>query len=131
MIQQSAFKPRSLFKRIDWLTLFLLILLALVGIVSIYSVEYRAGDTLFFDFSKSYAKQTIFFGLALIIGLFIIVSNSKIITSIPFLVYLIGFLFLLLALTPLGKGVKARIHGSFWVSLPFTRRIDEIFTSLA
>jgi rod shape determining protein RodA len=51
-------------------------------------------------------KQLIFLGISLFVALIIILMDSKIFTAIPFLGYVIGFILLLLALTPLGKGVR-------------------------
>jgi rod shape determining protein RodA len=42
----------------------------------------------------------------LLFGFVIILLDSKFITAIPFLSYVVGFIFLLLTLTPLGKAVK-------------------------
>ncbi len=99
-------KPKKFVERIDWLMVVLFVALAVIGVLSIYSVEHRDTDISFFLKNKNYSKQAIFLGASLFIGFIIIFMDSKFFTSIPFMGYLIGFLFLLLALTPLGKGVK-------------------------
>ncbi|MBK8145412.1 MAG: rod shape-determining protein RodA [Bacteroidetes bacterium] len=93
-------------ERIDWPLVILFALLSLIGVLCIYSVEHRDTDISLFMKNTRYAKQAIFLGASIVIGFIIIFMDSKFFTSIPFLGYLIGMLFLLLALTPLGKGVK-------------------------
>jgi len=101
-----SFKAKSLFERLDWLMVFLYLILAVIGVLCIYSVEHRSTDVSFFIMKSNYMKQLIFLGVSLFVALLIILMDSKIFTSIPFLGYVIGFVLLLLALTPLGKGVR-------------------------
>jgi rod shape determining protein RodA len=103
---QGNFKPKNFIERIDWPMVILFVLLSLIGVLCIYSVEHRDTDISLFMKNTRYAKQAIFLGASIVIGFIIIFMDSKFFTSIPFLGYLIGMLFLLLALTPLGKGVK-------------------------
>lgn len=127
-----SIKPLKIVERIDWVMVALFILLALLGVLCIYSVEHRDTDLTFFIKDKRYFKQAIFLGVSLIIGFVIIIFDSKFFTSIPFLGYLIGFLFLLLALTPLGKGVKGS-HS--WLNLGILTfqpgELMKLFTSLS
>ena len=101
-----SFKATSLFERIDWLMVFFYGILVLIGVLCIYSVEHRSTDVSFFMMKSNYMKQLIFLGISLFVALIIILMDSKIFTAIPFLGYVIGFILLLLALTPLGKGVR-------------------------
>jgi rod shape determining protein RodA len=82
--------------------------------------------------NKNYSKQLIFLGLSLFIGFIILLTDSKFFTSIPFLGYLIGIFLLLLALTPLGKGVKGS-HS--WLNLGFFTfqpgELMKLFTALS
>lgn len=127
-----SIKPKKFIERIDWLVVMLFIVLALIGILSIYSVEHRDADLSFFIKDKNYTKQIIFFSLSLFVGFVIIFMDSKFFTAIPFLGYFIGMIFLLLALTPLGKGVKGS-HS--WLNLGlFTFQPGELmklFTTLS
>ncbi len=101
-----SFKATSLFERIDWLLVFFYSALVLIGVLCIFSVEHRSTDASFFMMKSNYMKQLIFFGISLFVALIIILMDSKLFTSIPFLGYVVGFVLLLLALTPLGKGVR-------------------------
>lgn len=129
---QTNLIPKKFIERIDWLMVVLFLVLALIGVLCIYSVEHRDTDISFFLKNKRYFKQGIFLGVSLIIGFVIIFMDSKFFTSIPFLGYLIGFLFLLLALTPLGKGVKGS-HS--WLNLGILTfqpgELMKLFTALS
>lgn len=126
-----SFKPKSISERIDWLMVLLYVLLVCIGIMAIYSVEHRDTDISFFLKEKNYWKQSVFFGLSIVLAFVIIQTDSKLFTAIPFLGYAIGVLFLLLALTPLGKGVKGS-HS--WLNLGFFSfqpgELMKLFTSL-
>ncbi len=125
-------KTKKFIDRIDWLMVLLFITLAVIGVLSIYSVEHRDTDISFFLKNKNYSKQAIFLGASLLIGAIIIFMDSKFFTSIPFLSYLIGFFLLLLALTPLGKGVKGS-HS--WLNLGILTfqpgELMKLFTALS
>jgi cell division protein FtsW (lipid II flippase) len=45
---QVNLKPKKFIERIDWLMVALFIVLALIGVLSIYSVEHRDSDISFF-----------------------------------------------------------------------------------
>ena len=101
-----SFKAKTLFERIDWIMVFLYMLLVLIGVLCIFSVEHRSTDASFFMMKSNYMKQLIFFIIAMFLGFVLLILDSKLFTSIPFLGYVVGFILLLLALTPLGKGVR-------------------------
>lgn len=110
----------------------LFLLLSVIGVMMIYSVEHRETDTGFILLEKNYSKQLIFLGLSIIVGFVIIATDSKLFTTTPFLLYVFGIVLLLLALTPLGKGVKGS-HS--WLNLGFMTfqpgELMKLFTSLA
>ncbi len=130
-MKQNSYKNQSLIDRIDWLMVILFIVLALIGVLSIYAVEHRDTDQAFLIMNKNYSKQLIFFGISMVVAFIILMTDSKLFTSIPFLAYAIGFVLLLLALTPLGKGVKGS-HS--WLNLGFMTfqpgELMKLFTSL-
>ncbi len=131
-MRAQPFTSKAFIERIDWILVILFLVLSLIGVLSIYSVEHRETDVAFLILSKNYSKQLIFLGISLVVAFLILMTDSKFFTSIPFLSYLIGFFFLLLALTPLGKGVKGS-HS--WLNLGlFTFQPGELmklFTALA
>lgn len=125
-------QQKSYIERLDWSLIFLFVTLTLIGITAIYSVEHRDTDVSFIMADKNYWKQLVWFGISLFIAFVILVMDSKFFTSIPFLGYLIGTVFLLLALTPLGKGVKGS-HS--WLNLGFFTfqpgELMKLFTALS
>ncbi len=122
---------RSLFSRLDALTFALYLALVLIGLVAVYSVEYRSTDIGYFTLGKNYTSQTIFFGLSLFVGLIILFTDSKAFASIGFLSYLLGILLLIVTIF-FGKDVKGS-HS--WLSIGGVRfqpgEVCKIFTSLA
>ncbi|MBL7772551.1 MAG: rod shape-determining protein RodA [Chitinophagaceae bacterium] len=101
-----SYHKTSLADRIDWLLIIMYLALTIIGVLCIYSVEHRDTDIGFFIKNKNYVQQFIWFSISIVVGFVIIMMDSKFITTIPFLSYVVGFFFLLLTLTPLGKAVK-------------------------
>lgn len=101
-----SYHKTSLADRIDWLLIIMYLALTVIGVLCIYSVEHRDTDIGFFIKNKNYVQQFIWFSISIVVGFVIIMMDSKFITTIPFLSYVVGFFFLLLTLTPLGKAVK-------------------------
>lgn len=127
----SSIANKSLLNRIDGVTLWLYIALVLVGIVAVFSVEYRSTDVSVFILSKSHMKQSMWLLISLFTGMIIIFTDSKFFSSIAFLSYAIC-LFLLLITIFFGVPMKGS-HS--WLSIAGVRfqpgEIGKIFTSLA
>ncbi|MES2477566.1 MAG: rod shape-determining protein RodA [Bacteroidota bacterium] len=127
----SSIANKSLLNRIDGVTLWLYIALVLVGIVAVFSVEYRSTDVSVFLMSKSHMKQSMWLIISLFMGMIIIFTDSKFFSSIAFLSYAIC-LFLLLITIFFGVPMKGS-HS--WLSIAGIRfqpgEIGKIFTSLA
>jgi rod shape determining protein RodA len=67
--------------------------------MSIFSVTYHEGDEVvksFLNFKTNYSKQLIFFAVSLLIGLFILLTDSKFFTATANIWYAFGILLLLL-----------------------------------
>ncbi len=122
---------RSLAARIDALTLVLYFALVLIGLVAVFSVEYRSTDVGLFIRGKNYTSQTVFLGLSLFVGMIILFTDSKAFASVSFLSYLLGILLLVVTIF-LGKNVKG---SRSWLSVgPMAFQPGEvckIFTALA
>lgn len=127
----SSIANKSLLNRIDGVTLWLYIALVLVGIVAVFSVEYRSTDLSVFIMSKSHMKQSMWLLISLFTGMIIIFTDSKFFSSIAFLSYAIC-LFLLLITIFFGVPMKGS-HS--WLSIAGVRfqpgEVGKIFTSLA
>lgn len=95
-------------KGIDWVMIWLYLALVIIGVVSIFSVTFREGDPLvqsFINFKTDYSRQFYFFVASLIIGLFILLTDSKFFTATANVWYAFG-LFLLLLVFPFHSSIK-------------------------
>jgi rod shape determining protein RodA len=121
-------------KGIDWLTVWLYALLVIIGLISIFSAEYKTGDDFFqqlLGFEKNYSKQVMYFAICMVIAVFILLSDSKVFPATANLLYIIGVL-LMIATFVIGKEVKG---SKSWIPLGFMNlqpvETAKIFTSLA
>lgn len=112
----------------------LYLLLCIVGLICIFSVEYRGGGNIlqsFLDFKKEYSKQLFFLGISIIVAVFILLTDSKFFTATANLSYLLG-LCLIMATFVVGKEVGG---SKSWIPLGFMNiqpvELCKIFTSLA
>lgn len=95
-------------KGVDTLTIWLYLLLVSIGILAVFAVTYREGDPVvasFLSFKTDYSKQAFFFVLAAIIGVFILVTDSKFFTATANIWYAFGMLLMLLVF-PFHSNVK-------------------------
>jgi rod shape determining protein RodA len=86
-------------KGVDWIMIWLYIALVAIGIFSIFSVTYREDISVFDGFFKmkaDYGKQSLYFVISLILGLFILLTDSKFFTATANIWYAFGILLLLL-----------------------------------
>jgi rod shape determining protein RodA len=95
-------------KGIDWVLIWLYVALVAIGIISIFSVTYREGENLFDGFFKmkaDYGKQLLYFFICVLLGLFILLTDSKFFTATANIWYAFG-IFLLLLVFPFHTEVK-------------------------
>ena len=117
------------------LTLILLyVAIALIGLLCIFSVEYRGNEDVvksFFAFKKNYSKQFIYLLACSVIATFILLMDSKFFTATPNLLYIFGIL-LMIATFAVGKTVNG---SKSWIPLGFMNlqpvETCKIFTALA
>ncbi len=121
-------------KGIDWLIVWLYAALVIIGLLCIFSVEYRSTDSViqsFIGFKKNYSKQFFYFGACIVLATFILLTDSKFFTATANLSYLIGIV-LILATFVVGKEIKG---SKSWIPLGFMNlqpvELCKIFTSLA
>ncbi|HUR11267.1 MAG TPA: rod shape-determining protein RodA [Flavitalea sp.] len=92
-------KNPAISKGVDWVLIWLYIALVTIGIFSIFSVTYREGEDILGSMTKmrsDYGKQTFYFIISLVLGLFIILTDSKFFTATANIWYAFGILLLLL-----------------------------------
>lgn len=126
---------KYLSKGIDWLVIFIYVILVATGILCIYMVEYRpdhSGLETFLAGKTNYSRQLMFSGLCAAVGTFILLTDSKLFTATANILYVAGLL-LMIATFGIGKD----INGSrSWISLGGGFNLQpaelcKIFTSLA
>jgi rod shape determining protein RodA len=86
-------------KGIDWSLIWIYLLLVTIGLMAVFGATYKEGDPIFqsfINFKTDYSKQLYFFGVALVLGLFILLTDSKFFPATSNLWYAAGILMLLL-----------------------------------
>ncbi len=124
----------ALGKGVDWLLVWLYAILVMIGLLCIFSVEYRSTDNVissFLGFKKNYSKQFFFFVFCIVLATFILLIDSKLFTATANFSYLIGIVLILLTFV-IGKEIKG---SKSWIPLGFMNlqpvELCKIFTSLA
>ena len=109
-------------------------ILVVIGIICIFSVEYRSSDNVvqsLLGFKKNYSKQLYFFAACSLLAIFILLTDSKLFTATSNLSYLVGIV-LILATFVVGKEIKG---SKSWIPLGFMNlqpvELCKIFTALA
>lgn len=127
-------KDATIGKGVDWLMIWLYATLVIIGLLCIFSVEYRSGDGViqsFLEFKKNYSKQLFYFFACIGLATFILLTDSKLFTATANISYLIGIV-LILATFAIGKEIKG---SKSWIPLGFMNlqpvELCKIFTSLA
>lgn len=121
-------------KGIDWVSVWLYIILVSIGVLCIFSVEYHNDGNIWrniIGLKKNYSRQLLFIGISAVVATFILLTDSKFFTATANLGYAFGIL-LMMATFVLGKD----INGSrSWIPLGFFNlqpvETCKIFTALA
>lgn len=126
-----AQSQKKFINRLDGWTLLLYFMLVAIGLLAVFSVEYRSTDTSIFIMSKSHMKQAEWLLISLFVGVIIMFTDSKFFSSVAFLSYTIGIALLLITIVA-GKDVKGS-HSWLGVGgFAFQPgEVCKIFTSLA
>ena len=127
-------KNPSITKGKDWVMIWLYVIIIVIGLVCIFSVEYKSTDSFvqsLIGYKKNYSKQLYFFGACLVLATFILLTDSKFFTATANLSYLLGIV-LILATFVVGKEIKG---SKSWIPLGFMNlqpvELCKIFTALA
>jgi rod shape determining protein RodA len=118
----------------DWVMIWLYATISIIGLICIFSVEYKANDDFFkslFEFKKNYSKQFFYLCFCIVLATFILLTDSKFFTATPNLLYILGIL-LMMATFVVGKNVNG---SRSWIPLGFINlqpvETCKIFTALA
>ena len=91
--------------RLDWVTVMLWLVMMIMGWLNIYAAVYNENHTSIFDLSQRYGKQLMFIIAALVLAVFVMVTDNKLWFFFAWFIY--GFFMLLLILVlVLGKEVN-------------------------
>lgn len=89
---------------LDWLTIFLYLVLVFFGWLSIYSAASDEEVVRIFDLSQRFGKQILWIGLALVLVFIILIIDTKFFSAFSFFIYF-SILLLLIAVLVFGKTV--------------------------
>jgi rod shape determining protein RodA len=127
-------------KGIDWSLVWIYIILCLIGIISIFAATYQEKEGVsgfqnvlqgFVSLKTDYSRQSLYFIIGAVLGIFILLTDSKFFTATANLWYAFGLLLLLLVFpfhTEI-KGTKSIIRfGSFQLQ---PAELCKLFVNLA
>ena len=130
MSQQEAI----ISKGINWAVIWIYMALVAIGFVAIFSVEHKPDENVLqtlAGFKSNYSKQLLFIGIGLLVGTFILLTDSKLFTAIANLLYAFGIV-LMLATFVVGKNING---SQSWIPLGFMNlqpaELCKIFVALA
>lgn len=95
-------------KGIDWSLVWIYLLLVLIGLLAVFGATYKEDDPIlqsFINFKTDYSKQLYFFIVALILGLFILLTDSKFFSATANIWYAVG-IFMMLIVFPFHTNIK-------------------------
>lgn len=93
----SVEERRGFFRNLDWITVILYLIMVVAGAISIYAAVYDFDGGRLFDFEEFSGKQFVWIGLSLILGVVILLLDSRIYDIYAYPIY--GAVLLLLLLT--------------------------------
>lgn len=95
----------NIFEKIDWILVFLFIILVSFGWLNIYAASFTEENHEILDFSTKYGKQLLWIGLSFPLIIIILFFNAKFYERFAGILYIISLLSLIL-LFPLGKEIN-------------------------
>ena len=100
-------------KNLDWITILLFLLLALIGWISVYSAVYQEDHQSIFDISQRYGKQLLWIATAIGLAFVILIIDAKFFSTFAYLIY---FFFLMMLVAVLAMGTE--VSGSkSWIQI--------------
>lgn len=87
-------RRNNVWANLDWLTIFIWVLLMLLGWVNIYAAVYNDEHKSILDISQRYGKQLLWIGAAVLIGLTMIMVDSKFYVAFAIPIYMLTMLLL-------------------------------------
>lgn len=126
-------KNPEISKGIDSTLVILYLVLTIIGIMSIFAATYRNESVMsgFLSLKTDYSRQSLYFVISMVLGIFILLTDSKFFTATANLFYFIGLVVLLLVFpfhTEV-KGTKSIIRFASFQLQP--AELCKIFVNLA
>ncbi len=87
-------------KGVDWVLIWMYIILVSIGVLCIFSVEYHNNEDIIQNIlalKKNYSRQLLFIGMSAVVAVFILLTDSKFFTATANISYVLG-IFLMLAI---------------------------------
>jgi rod shape determining protein RodA len=107
-------QQRSFFFNVDWLTVLVYLALCTIGLLSIHSAVYDPKNSSLVDLDTNYGKQFVFVIIAIVLGIFILLLESRFLSALAPAIYSVTTLLLILVLV-IGRNVGGN---QAWISLP-------------
>ena len=123
----NSLQKKSFFGRIDWITITIWLALCLIGWFNIHAAFYDPENTGLFNLATNYGKQYIYIFTALIIGICILIIDSRFFISSAPIIYIVVIL-LLVAVLVVGRNVGGN---QAWIPLGSFRLQPSEFGKLA
>ncbi|HMM11504.1 MAG TPA: rod shape-determining protein RodA [Bacteroidales bacterium] len=91
-------EERNIFRNIDWITVAICFALMFIGWISIYAAVYDEDHHSIFDLSQRYGKQLLWIALAVLLALFVLLTDPKFFNAFSLPIYLATILLLIMVL---------------------------------
>jgi rod shape determining protein RodA len=104
---------RSFFFNVDWITVFVYLALCTIGWFNIHAAVFDERHPSIIDFDTNYGKQFMFIVVSLVVGIIILLLESRFITALALAFYVVTLLLLVLVLVH-GRNVGGN---QAWISL--------------
>lgn len=85
----------SVFKHLDWTTVFIYLAMVIAGVISIYAASYDFDEASMFSFDEFSGKQIRWIGLGLVLGLVVLLSDARMYETYAYPVYVLCLVVLL------------------------------------
>ncbi|MEO8884473.1 MAG: rod shape-determining protein RodA [Mucilaginibacter sp.] len=106
-------QPRSFFYNVDWLTIALYLALCTIGLLNIHSAVFNIKHDSIVDMDTNYGKQFIFVLSSIVIGIVILLLESRFLSALAPAIYGIT-IFLLVLVLVIGRNVGGN---QAWISI--------------
>lgn len=107
-------QQRSFFFNVDWLTVIIYLALCSIGVLCIHSAVYDPKNPALFDLDTNYGKQFVFVTVGIVVAIFILLLESRLLSALAPAIYIVTIILLILVLV-IGRNVGGN---QAWIPLP-------------